>query len=126
MSNLRIDVWGRIFDLEIIYDCFHDEKITVEQEKTLDEFLKSSKEILECAYIMIEKYCTTNFKNIVGDRIENIFKYVKPQSIYVKREKTSDRTIALLCKFKLDLEHGIAIVIKNEKVLEVGLQDIIL
>lgn len=126
MNNLKIDIWGRMFELEIIYDCFSDEKITIEQEKTLNEFLKSSKSILDDAYIMVEKYCIINFRNIIGDKVDNIFKYVKPQSLYIKREKTDDRTIALLCKFKLGLEHGIAVVIKNEKVLEVGLQDIIL
>ena len=47
-----------------------------------------------------------------------------PKSISVPKSKT--RKIAIMCNFKYDMEHGLAIVFENEEFVTVGPQDIVL
>ena len=54
----------------------------------------------------------------------DIFKYVIPEAIYVKRNKRKHQ-IALLCNYRFDEEHGIAITYEDEKLKKIGTQDII-
>lgn len=49
-----------------------------------------------------------------------------PKQIYIKRYVTNKRILALLCNFKFDLEHRLAVVFENGKFKEVEPQDIIL
>ncbi|MCM1539584.1 MAG: hypothetical protein NC254_14450 [bacterium] len=56
--------------------------------------------------------------------VDNIFKYVMPIKRYVLRTG-KDRSIAILCDYKFDIEHGIAVVFKNEKFFRIGSQDIV-
>lgn len=56
--------------------------------------------------------------------IDNIFKYIMPKSIFVPR--TEQKEVAIICNYKYDMEHGIAIVFENERLKEIGMQDIIL
>ena len=43
--------------------------------------------------------------------------------LYRNEEK---RIVALMCNYKFDIENGIAIVFENEKLKDIGIQDIIL
>ena len=45
-----------------------------------------------------------------------------PESIFVKR----DGRVAIMCRYKFDSEHGIAVVFKDNKFEQIGMQDIIL
>ena len=45
--------------------------------------------------------------------------------IYVVRAR-NDRSVAIMCDYRFDLEHGIAILFKNEKLEKVGTQDMVL
>ena len=55
---------------------------------------------------------------------DNILSYVKPEYIFVKRE--DNPRILILCKYRYDLEHGLAIVFSPDGSIVVGPQDIIL
>jgi hypothetical protein len=61
----------------------------------------------------------------IGDKIDNIFKYVIPRSLYIPR-KQEKQTVAMLCDYKFDMEHGIAVVFENGQFKKVGSQDIVL
>ena len=120
MLNIRI--WNRDFDLKVLYDCYAGEQILDEQKEALNKF-SSDKNTIELSRGFVEKYCLRNNKDEIGaDEIDNIFKYVLPESIFVKR----DCRVAILCKYRFDAEHGIAIVFKDGKFDEIGNQDIIL
>ncbi len=119
---LSIKIWDRDFDLKVLYDCYAGEQILDEQEKALKEFA-ADKNAIDSSKSFVEKYCLGQNKDLIGaDKIDNIFKYVLPESIFVKR----DCRIAILCQYKFDAEHGIAIVFKDGKFEEIGNQDIIL
>ena len=57
--------------------------------------------------------------------VDNIFKYVMPKNIYVPRN-LKKRVVAIMCNYKFDTEHGIAVVFENEQFKEIGAQDIAL
>lgn len=118
-----LNVWGRNFKLEIIYDVFTGEEVLDEQIAALSEFLKK-KDVLLQDPTPVKEYCISDRGEEVGGSIDNIFKYVIPTSLYIKRE-TKNRVVALLCNYKFDIEHGLAIVFENEKLKEIGNQDII-
>lgn len=119
---LNIKIWNRDFDLKVLYDCYAGEQILEEQKEALKKFA-ADKKTIESSKSVTEKYCLSQNKDEIGaDEIDNIFKYVMPESIFVKR----DCRVAIMCRYKFDAEHGIAIVFKDGKFDEIGNQDIIL
>lgn len=122
MSKESIKIWGRSFELDIVYDCFDNEEVLPEQKKSADAFLKNSR-----IFDGIEKYVEAYIKSSTGNNdfvIDNIFKYIMPTSIYIPR--TSSMEAALFCDYKFDTENGIAILFENQKFKEIVPQDKIL
>ena len=100
MSKCKITIWDRAFDLSVVYECYAGEEILESQREAFAGQLKD-------------------------DGIENIFKYVMPKSIFVPHTK-KHRIAAIMCNYKFDMEHGIAVVFENGKLKKVGTQDIVL
>lgn len=124
MSRINCKIWNRDFNLDVVYDVYKGESVTEIQKKAFDEFQKNIDSLLTDTS-KISAYCLKQNKDeIPGGVIENIFKYVIPQKIYICRENR--RKVALLCAYKFDLEHGIAIVFENEKQVAIGQQDLVL
>lgn len=119
------NIWGRELDIKVIYDCYDNEEVIANQIKAYEEFAKISQIILEEVYKQLKAYCKENYKEQIEEEFDNIFKYIMPKTLYIKRS-VEDRIVALLCNFKFDTEHGLAVVIKNEEVVNIGNQDIIL
>lgn len=119
--NKKINVWGRNFDLKVIFDVYEGEGILDNQKASLDEFVKKSGDILSSFY-EIERYCIEKDGSLIGDSIRNIFKYVMPESLFVKRDEKK-RIVVLLCNYRFDEEHGIALFFENEKLANIGTQN---
>lgn len=125
MNKINLNIWGRDFELGIEYDYYTGEEILPIQKEALKSFV-SDRESISSAKCVVEKYCLSNNPEEYGtDHIDNIFKYIIPKYLYVKRNEKK-RVIALMCDYKFDMEHGIAIVFENEKLTKIGKQDIIL
>ena len=125
LMTKNITIWERQFDLRVIFDCFDNEEVLPIQEQALEAFLKAENTIQESKN-QLEKYILNDeYAKIEGDSIDNIFKYVIPTDIYIPRTPET-RTVALLCDYRFDEEHGIAIVFENEHFKEIGEQDIVL
>ena len=119
---LNIKIWNRNFDLKVVYDCYTGEEVLDEQKEAFKKFA-SEKKAIETSKRGVEKYCLSQNKDEIGaDVIDNIFRFVMPESIFVKR----DCRVAIMCRYKFDLEHGIAIVFNDGKFITVGSQDIVL
>ncbi|MBP3568008.1 MAG: hypothetical protein J6K04_02470 [Lachnospiraceae bacterium] len=125
MNNIYLSIWGRQFDLSITYDCYSDEEILDSQKMALEAFIRDDT-ILEASLNKVKEYClSVNRAEVGSDSIENIFKFVMPKYIYVPRE-TKKHIVAVMCNYRFDQEHGIAIIFENEKFLKVDIQDNIL
>lgn len=125
MSDIKMNIWDREFELDITYDCYSDEEITQKQKDAIDKFLSAENEITK-ALEKVKAYCLNlNKKEIGEDNISNIFKYVVPKYLFVPRDDIN-RVVAIMCKYKYDAESGLAIVFRNEKFAQIGRQDIVL
>lgn len=125
IKKLNIEIWGRNFSLNVEYDCYAGEKITLEQIEAVER-LGGNISWFNKAKEAVVKYCKDE---VDGDdenqKKDNIFSYIKPEAIFVKRDDQKSR-IALMCKYRYDPEHGIAIVFDRNGNITIGSQDIIL
>lgn len=124
MNKINTEIWGRGFELPVIIKQFKGKEITDIQKEAVDRFEKNLN-ILNDAKAEVEKYIIDNGLKENGiNEVDNIFKYVIPKSISVPKSKK--RVVALMCNFKFDMEHGLAIIFEDEKLKEVGPQDLVL
>lgn len=125
IKSVDLSVWGREFSVSIDYDCFDDEEPLQEQIESLNNFIAND-EWLEESKEYVEDYCSSQVNQDADNlKKDNIFSYIKPDYIFVKYEKHNPR-VALMCKYKYDQEHGLAIVFTTDGDITVGIQDIIL
>ena len=111
MNKITMTIWGRQFVLDVIYDCYEGEEITKLQQEAYDEFI-SNNSIVDTVLDCVKNYCLEDENMKDSDSIQNIFKYVIPKSIFVERDE-ENKVIVLLCDYRFDNEHGIAIVFEN-------------
>lgn len=124
MNSMNINIWGRDFELPVIIKQFKGKEITDTQKEAEAEF-KVCGNIVNTVKSEVEKYILENGLKENGiTEIDNIFKYVIPKSILIP--KTKERVAAVMCNYKFDMEHGLAIVFENEELKDIGPQDIIL
>lgn len=122
---LNIEIWGRVFSLDVEYNCYAGEEITSEQIETVERFCNNLSWLNKAKKYVVE-YCKTDVdSDDENKKKDNIFSYVKPEAIFVKRDDPKTR-IALMCKYRYDPEHGIAIVFDRNGNITVGAQDIII
>lgn len=101
-----------------------EKEITDIQKDAVEKFTSCEKVVNE-AKNDVEKYVIKNgLKDMGMDSVDNIFKYVIPKTISVPKAKK--RVVAIMCNFKFDMEHGMAIVFEDEKIKKIGPQDIVL
>ena len=122
MSKQILNIWNRDFEKDITYEIFSDKPVT-EKQKAIADGLSAVdfSESLEGVIKYIKKY---NSRDLGEDRIDNIFRYVIPKRIYITQSEEEE--FAIMCNYKFDMEHGIAVVYKGGKFKEAGPQDIIL
>ena len=122
MSKVKMEIWGREFNLEVFYKNYKGKEITDNQIASYEKFITAD-DAIEKSKKKLIAYIEENYEEV--GKIENIFKYVIPKMVYIPRGE-KQRKCALLCDFKFDMEHGLALVFENEKFKEVVSQDDIL
>ena len=96
MNKINLNIWGRDFELEIEYDCYPGEQVSQLQKESVKLFVNNSIAISD-SKSEVEKYClANNAEDIETDHIDNIFKYIIPKYLYVKRSEVK-RVIAIPC-----------------------------
>lgn len=124
IKKVDMNIWGRDFTLKVEFDCYRGEKVTKLQEEALKKIAENIDEINK-SKILLEKYCK---KSVDADdenqKKDNVFSYIKPDYIYVKREDKP--RVAIMCKYKYDMEHGLAIIFEDSGKITIGSQDEIL
>ena len=122
MSKVKMEIWGREFNLEVFYKNYKGKEITENQKLSYEKFILDT-DAIDKSKKKLVAYIENNYKE--AGKVDNIFKYVIPKMIYIPKEE-KQRVCALLCDFKFDIEHGLALVFENEKIKEVVSQDDIL
>lgn len=122
MSKQILNIWNRDFEIDITYEIFSDKPIT-EKQKAIASGLATVdfSGSLDGVIKYIRKY---NSRDLGENQINNIFRYVIPKRIYITQSEEEE--FAIMCNYKFDMEHGIAVVYRGGKYKEAGPQDIIL
>lgn len=124
IDKLSVSIWGRDFELPVNYNCYEGEIVAEEQIQLFNKFVEHSEWIKKSKDI-VEDYCKQQvLDDEENQKKDNIFSYIKPMSVFVKHVKKP--RIALICRYRYDEEHGLAIVFDKEGNITVGSEDIIL
>ncbi|MCR5836072.1 MAG: hypothetical protein K6G88_06180 [Lachnospiraceae bacterium] len=121
MNKVNIKIWGRKFKLLVNYKIVEKDTMTKMQQESLDLFMKNTNLINEVKK-NVDEYVINHVASNISE-VDNIFKYVKPKCVYIPNEKN---VFAIMCNYKFDMEHGMAIVFENGKFKEIGAEDIVL
>lgn len=121
MNKIKMVIWGRKFELPINYKFVDEDSMTSIQQETFDDFIKN-KEVIDDAKQKVIDYVVEHERSDINS-VDNIFKYVIPKCIYFPNEKG---IFAVMCNFKFDIEHGMAIVFENNTFKTIGEEDIVL
>lgn len=112
MSKEKLTIWGRDFELDVCIECYPGETVQASQENALAALLNVTNGI-ETAKERVEEYVMANNSRIFPDgEMDNIFRYVMPVSIFVPHDRKRSLA-AILCNYRFDMEHGLAIVFEN-------------
>ena len=124
--NINTIIWGRAFEIRVVFDVFPDEHISEQQIHSYEAFMNSKDKIFEDAYNKIKSYCLNYFSDYVDKDFKNIFSYVIPKSLYIRRENDDRHVVGIMCIFRYDSENQLVALVENECVTKIGNQDIIL
>jgi len=125
MSKEKLTIWGREFQLPAYLECYPGEEVLASQQKALEWLLNHSAEI-DQAKTKVEGYLMKDHPDaFAAGAVDNIFKYVMPKSIYVPHDPKHS-IIAIMCNYKFDDEHGLAVVFDDGQFKAVGSEDIVL
>lgn len=124
----HLKVWGREFDIGILYEKYEGEERTPAQDVALNSLL-ASWDVVDSSLEEVKRFCIEWYPNeleaISGGRtIDNIFRYVMPESLFVSRREDA-RAVDLLCRSRLDPEHGLAVYFENETLSGLGTESTI-
>lgn len=122
MNKIEVKIWGRDFSIDAALQMYPGIEATSKQIETLNsicsiDFAHSLDDVK--AYV-----ATRNGAELNETGIRNIFKYVMPDHFYIPRRP--DGLIALMCNYRFDLEHGIAVVFIDGQFKKVCSQDEVL
>lgn len=125
MKNTDIEIWDRKFSLKVEYDCYAGETITKQQTEAFKNFYNHP-EWIKNAKTEVMDFCKDQVaKDDDIQNKDNIFGFIKPTGIFVKRDDWYPR-VAIMCNYRCDPEHGLAIVFDEYGDVVIGPQDIIL
>lgn len=122
MSKVMISIWGKSFEMSVCKEYYPGEFETEEQAEALDLLLSAKSEIDNSKEKVAEYLLKKNADELTGEKMDNLFRYVMPKSIYIPRK---NKTAVILCNYKFDPEHGLALVFEKGKFKKICSQDAI-
>ena len=126
-KKFELEIWGRKLPLTLDYDCYEGEEVLPAQQAAAESFIENPS-VIDGTLDEVKRYCLERDGDRIADgKIENIFKYVVPQSIFIKRPwEDAEPLIGLMCAYRFNEDDGIALVFKGGNFVEIGSQNIIL
>jgi hypothetical protein len=66
MNKQKLSIWGREFELEVVFERYAGEEILPFQRDALTGFLSASERLLDSAKQSVEEYCVKRDKDEIG------------------------------------------------------------
>ena len=125
IKQIEINIWGRDFNLPVKYRCYHNGEVSETQVDALKN-LVSDRERIDYSKNYVVEYCEHDvLQDDENDKKDNIFSYIMPEYIFVD-ENDEGPNVAFMCKYRYDLEHGLAVVFSYDGDTFICIQDDIL
>lgn len=125
MTSLTRSIWGREFNLSVRFEDLDEEGIEGRQWDAYGRIISGWSEI-DGSLARVMEYCLeSNPEELAGQPTDNIFRYVIPKYLFIPQDPER-RVVALMCDYRFDPEHGIAVVFEDENLASIGPQDIVL
>ena len=120
MNSKAVSIWGREFDLKVSYDHYDDDVIPEEMKHTRDAIL-SSWSVVDSSLDDLKRYCLERDHDAIcklysGEQIDNIFRIVMPDCLFVLSSEGC-RRVALMLDYRFDPEEGVALLFENEELV---------
>ncbi len=126
-NDREYSIWGRNCMVDLIFDCYKGEEIEKYQEKAIEDFELNLQRYSKNALTEIKNYISKNYKDeLGGDNLENIFKYVVPRTVFVKKNSSKKMIVGLICHFKFDDENNLAVKFVDGKISDIGGEQVVL
>lgn len=114
----------KVIEFEIVLDSYTESDIITKNQK---DTYKKIEEIFETIMNKSLDAITNYYKAEYGDyKKESILEDVNLIDLIIFDSIENDRVIGLTFDCKWDIENGVGIKIKNEEVIDIGSQDIVL
>ena len=124
-SKQKVKIWGREFEIDVIFRCYKGQEIDDIQLAAYQDFMDHWDEYMEAAYNAFEEYCAEEYSEEIGEKFDNIFRYLIPRLLYIQKAWDDSRMVGFECYFKLDLENNLAAKFVNGQIVEIGGEQII-
>jgi hypothetical protein len=125
IETIGLNVWGTAYNLPVEYCDSIDADCAVAVEQSLLCFSANSAAIIEEARTAVTSYVQKTAYAIGISDSESLEACVEPQMLLVRADEDKSVNIAVLCGFKYDPEHDLAMVFSDQKLVEVGNQDLV-
>lgn len=121
-SRISIAIWGKKFDIPVKFETKENENVSTTQVKALDNFVSNVPEELKNDKKISDYVIKHNASEIGGTTVSDIHKYVTPKFICIKKSNIV-RGVAVVCDYKLDKDHQLALIFDNEKFKKIASVD---
>jgi len=140
-GETNITMFGRSENATLYINGEENNEITSNQREAFLNFQSNMDKIMSEAEASIFKYyqsicedyramTTSDEADIVAPKISSereLSRLVKPTSLLIRYDfEDGIRRVGVLCDCTWEPEHGLGISIENEKIIEIGFQDIVL
>jgi hypothetical protein len=138
--KISIRLFGRDHSVSLFVNIDEDEGLKKSQIRAYETFTQNAEQLLSNAEVALLDYYQSvcdEYRDQLGvtarkhpkvpliTKVEELAKLVEPEAV-VFRYGHSRPTFGLLLKCTWEEEHGVAVKFVNDKIIEVGFQDIVL
>lgn len=123
-DTVKANLWGSEVELDVYFEQLDFEEPTdaqLDAFSRVDAIWPHADDAIPCIVEYLKKEAVEIGAHFEEDSWRSL---VHPTTLFVA--ESDDRTVAILCEFDFDSEHGLAVVFEDEQFTAVGSQDIVL
>jgi len=116
-KHQQVLLWDETYDLRIVADAYLGELITEAQRESYLIFLDNVERFSKRSLELVAEYISKVYERVDANHVHTL---MVPTAILFQQ----DGAFGILCDFKYDEEHGLAIMLYPKSQEQAGMQDI--